>query len=210
MNIGEQIKHIRLSHGITQETLAELSGISLPAIRKYENGERNPKFDQLIKISSALEVSVNMFIDFDIKTISDVFSLIFKMNDQLDLDITADRKENGSYDPDTVSISFKNKIINQNLCTYLEALDKKNSLSATTQITELMQAKASLDSMKQHLLNDNTMVNSNNHLTDTFLSKGCQENLEAIEDLQKLLLTAKTEDKKWATEMIKLISQKLK
>ena len=55
-------------------------------IRKYEAGDRNPKPDQLIKIANALGISINLFMDFDIEPISDVLSLIFKIDEQVDVE----------------------------------------------------------------------------------------------------------------------------
>ena len=43
-----------------------------------------------MKISQALGISINVFMDFDIHTVSDLLSLIFKMNEQLDLNFNAE------------------------------------------------------------------------------------------------------------------------
>ena len=43
MSIGEHIKEIRLSKGLTQKQLGELCGMSESMIRQYELGYRNPK-----------------------------------------------------------------------------------------------------------------------------------------------------------------------
>lgn len=63
--------------------LGELTGIDRTTIRKYELGGRNPKPDQLLKIANALGVSINAFTDFDIETASDVLTLLFKMDEQI-------------------------------------------------------------------------------------------------------------------------------
>ena len=76
MTTGEKIKHFRNLRSISQETLGQLSGINPATIKKYEYGIRNPKPDQLLKIADALGVSINIFMDFDIETISDVLSLL--------------------------------------------------------------------------------------------------------------------------------------
>lgn len=61
VNINEKIKFLRKSKGITQKQLADKSGVSEISIRKYESGDRNPKYEQLQKIASALEVSMEVF-----------------------------------------------------------------------------------------------------------------------------------------------------
>ena len=79
MTTGEKIKYFRNMRGISQETLGQLSGINSATIKKYEYGIRNPKPDQLLKIANALGISINIFMDFDIETVSDVLSLLFKL-----------------------------------------------------------------------------------------------------------------------------------
>ena len=51
---------------MNQIQLAELAGINVGTIRKYELGLRNPKPDQLEKIASALGLNVSVFLDFKI------------------------------------------------------------------------------------------------------------------------------------------------
>ena len=64
--IGEKIRAYREFRGLSQVQLAELSGIYVGTIRKYELGIRNPKPDQLEKIASALGLNVSIFLDFNI------------------------------------------------------------------------------------------------------------------------------------------------
>ena len=79
MTTGEKIKYFRNMRGISQETLGQLSGINSATIKKYEYGIRNPKPDQLLKIANALGISINIFMDFDIETVSDVLSLLLSL-----------------------------------------------------------------------------------------------------------------------------------
>ena len=58
MTVGEKIKYYRNIRGISQEMLGNLSGINPATIKKYEYGIRNPKPDQLLKITNALGVSI--------------------------------------------------------------------------------------------------------------------------------------------------------
>ena len=62
--------------------------------------------------------------DFDIHTVSDLLSLIFKMNEQLDLNFNAEKDPNGNVIPDTLSLSFGNPLINQKLAAYITFLDQ--------------------------------------------------------------------------------------
>lgn len=65
MNTGEKIKFRRIELKMTQKKLAELSGISESAIRKYEKGERIPKVEQLQKLANALNLSSLVFLEYE-------------------------------------------------------------------------------------------------------------------------------------------------
>ena len=58
---------IRVSSLVTAHEIIN----NLSTIKKYESGERNPKPDQLQKIAEALGISVTVFLDYDINTVSD-------------------------------------------------------------------------------------------------------------------------------------------
>ena len=53
MEINEKIRYFRKQRGLSQELLAERTGINVNTIRKYEIGIRKPKVEQLKKISDA-------------------------------------------------------------------------------------------------------------------------------------------------------------
>ena len=59
--VGKKIRAFREFRGYSQIQLAELSGINVGTIRKYELGIRNPKPDQLEKIATALGLNVSVF-----------------------------------------------------------------------------------------------------------------------------------------------------
>lgn len=73
MNIGEIIKAQRLKKGMTQEDLANKSGLSRVAIGNYERDNRSPNMDILTKISAALEVPLNELIENKISSVEDLF-----------------------------------------------------------------------------------------------------------------------------------------
>ena len=56
VEFGLLLKELRGKKGITQEKLAELSGVDYKYIQKLEYGKYNPTIDKLIKIAKALEV----------------------------------------------------------------------------------------------------------------------------------------------------------
>ena len=166
MTVGEKIKYYRNIRGISQEMLGNLSGINPATIKKYEYGIRNPKPDQLLKITNALGISINLFMDFDIETVSDVLSLLFKLDEQVDMKFEAEKDENGEFIPSTVKLSFQNTAINQKLCTYLKAKEikenlenSKEKLSAEDDYTETInEIEQNIEDIKNHLVDDNMVV----------------------------------------------------
>lgn len=59
MTFSERLKKIREQKGLTQEQLAQRSGLSRRMIQKYESGVARPRFDASERIASALEVPVS-------------------------------------------------------------------------------------------------------------------------------------------------------
>ncbi len=62
MTKGETIKYYRNLRGLTQKQLGEKCGLSEPAIRNYELGNRTPSPQQLEKIAAALNATVTELI----------------------------------------------------------------------------------------------------------------------------------------------------
>ena len=61
--MGEKIKELRESKGISQYRLAELTGINRSTINRYENGSiQKISFDNLLKIWEALEIDIKEII----------------------------------------------------------------------------------------------------------------------------------------------------
>ena len=85
--VGKKIRAYREFRGFSQIQLAELSGINVGTIRKYELGIRNPKPEQLEKIAAALGLNVSIFLDF-IETVGDVLSLLFAIDDSVNLSLS--------------------------------------------------------------------------------------------------------------------------
>lgn len=58
MNTGQIIKSKRQAAQLTQEQLAQRSGVATVTIRQYETGKRQPRLEQLQSIANALEVPI--------------------------------------------------------------------------------------------------------------------------------------------------------
>ena len=66
-NLGSRIKQLRNQRALSQEALAEESGLSLRTIQRIENGSSNPTGDTLKRLAQALNVSPDELIDWAIK-----------------------------------------------------------------------------------------------------------------------------------------------
>lgn len=59
-NYGEWLKTNRKERGLTQAQLAKQAGVSLMSIRRYESGERTPRFEERAKIAKAMGMSMEV------------------------------------------------------------------------------------------------------------------------------------------------------
>ena len=64
--LGLRIKELRKQKGMSQEFLAEESGLSLRTIQRIENGVTQPTGDSIKKLSNALNVTPNELMDWQI------------------------------------------------------------------------------------------------------------------------------------------------
>ena len=58
LNTAEAINKIRTERGITMQSLADASGVSISAISKYESGKRAPRMDSFTKLMDALDTEI--------------------------------------------------------------------------------------------------------------------------------------------------------
>ena len=56
VNVYKNIKKYRLEKGLSQNTLAEITNISVDYISLIENGKRTPSLKRLIIIANALDI----------------------------------------------------------------------------------------------------------------------------------------------------------
>ncbi len=166
MTVGEKIKTFRNIRGFSQKTLGELSGMNEVTIRKYEAGDRNPKPEQLLKIANALGISINIFMDFDVNTVSDVLSLIFKMDEDIDISFEGTKDENGKIDPQTLSMHLSNNVVNESLSiwAYAKALLEKTKNAESefptkeTYLAEVKDMEEKCEEIKKRLVDNNIIV----------------------------------------------------
>lgn len=59
MEIDSKLKDLRTASGLTQKQLAERLGVAKSVVSYYEQGERLPSYDVLIKISRIFHVTTD-------------------------------------------------------------------------------------------------------------------------------------------------------
>ncbi len=59
MTFGERLNQTRKSHGLTAQEMATMLGIGLRSYRAYESDDREPYFENLVKIADFLDVSAD-------------------------------------------------------------------------------------------------------------------------------------------------------
>ncbi len=60
LSIINQIKERRKVLAISQETLAEISGVGLRTLKQFESGKGNPTFETLQKLCDALGLEIKL------------------------------------------------------------------------------------------------------------------------------------------------------
>ena len=66
--IGQKIRDLRTSKGISQEDLSNEAELPLSQIGRIERGENNPTISSLFAIARALDVDLKVLVDVNIKT----------------------------------------------------------------------------------------------------------------------------------------------
>lgn len=165
MTIGEKIRFYRTRLGITQAQLASISGLNLSTIKKLETDLMNPKPNLLLKVANALGVSINIFTDFDITTVSDVLSLITKMDEKVDMRFDAEYDSDGNPIPKSIRISFENYSINKKLASYIKQKElqitndkKREKYSSPEDVAVLNRIDSSLEQVRLELCRDPMIV----------------------------------------------------
>lgn len=59
MTFGKRLNQIRKDRDLTAQDMANMLGIGLRSYRAYESGDREPSFENLIKIADFLDVSTD-------------------------------------------------------------------------------------------------------------------------------------------------------
>lgn len=61
--LGSRIKEIRMKQGLTQEKVADASGLHVTYVASVESGRRNPSYLSLRALALGLDVSVSEMLE---------------------------------------------------------------------------------------------------------------------------------------------------
>ena len=78
MSIGQNIKKSRKEKGYTQRELADLIGVSVQAISKWETDSGAPDISQVVPLASALDISTDALFDYEHHTMPKDFEELRK------------------------------------------------------------------------------------------------------------------------------------
>lgn len=106
--LGKSIRKIRMRRNMTQRELANaIDGISEPALRSYELGERCPKQNTLERIAKALYVAPACFDTYGIEHYDELMHALFLSEEAFSIKPCADG-----------SIRFTDETIQSCVCTW--------------------------------------------------------------------------------------------
>lgn len=87
MTVGEKIRYFRTIQKLSQKELAQMSGMSEPALRNYELGNRKPSEKNLKRIAEALGVNVYAISAPCLDTSAGVMQILFELEDNYGLTV---------------------------------------------------------------------------------------------------------------------------
>ena len=179
--VGKKIRAYREFMGLNQIQLAELAGINVGTIRKYEIGLRNPKPDQLEKIASALGMNVSIFLDLNIETVGDVLSLLFAIDDAVELELSEinEPDNNGA-----IGFSFQNPTLQDFIakwCQFKEVYNKEKKDILSIQDPDIRQKE--LDSLESTYQEWKMRAMGTTIGCGTIVKKGSNQNDVTISEL---------------------------
>jgi transcriptional regulator with XRE-family HTH domain len=62
-NLGENLREARTKLGLTQEQVAERSGVQAGEVSRIESGKRDPQLSTILKLAKAVELPPGRLLD---------------------------------------------------------------------------------------------------------------------------------------------------
>lgn len=124
MTIGEKIKTARTLFKLTQKELGLMTDLSDARIRQYELGIRTPKEEQLLAISSALNIPIEFFKERHITSDLEIMQALFEIDDTHGIRIHPIADEDSNITE--YAISFNSISLNNYIAAWKKAKDNLN------------------------------------------------------------------------------------
>lgn len=179
MNIGDKIKYLRNKRNLSQNQLADKSGVHLLSIKKYENNQMMPSFQQLIKLAEALDISPYALTgnsdNIRFKTIGDLYGILIMLN-KIGL-ITL-----STYNTQFVMVEFNNVF-----APFLDLRNQTNIINWETFnaiATEKLQQHSSYPIFLQWVSSKENLINSKKSLANennSYALKTIEDQIETLE-----------------------------
>jgi len=67
--VGNELRAARARRDLTRLQLADLTGLAVSTIQRFENGERSPDMQQLHALCAALDISMREFVTLALKDV---------------------------------------------------------------------------------------------------------------------------------------------
>lgn len=142
MPTGSRIKEIRKQKGLTQKQLGDLCGMADSAIRRYENGNANPKIETLHKIADALGCTMHELLNGD-----DTFKAI--------TNTTIFENADGSrYEKTETTIELTDRAKFIDCYDNMNKIGQREALKRVSEMTELEKYTRKRDKLKLETVSD--------------------------------------------------------
>ena len=138
MTFGQKLKYYRLKQKMRQESLAELSHVSVSSIRKYEMDERTPRKEHIESFALSLNICPAALMDYSIEKSYDAFLWLYSIGNWANIEFVGEKDNDGNYIKDTISIRFANT----DLMDFVkEWADKKKEIENISEAISLIKDK---------------------------------------------------------------------
>ena len=94
-NLSSNIRSLRKEKGLTQEQLAEVFGVTVGAVHKWEAGLSTPELTLMMEIADFFDVSLDTLVGFDVRDnrIEVLAKRLRKLTDKLDTKVLPDAEK---------------------------------------------------------------------------------------------------------------------
>ena len=94
-NLPSNIRNLRKEKGLTQEQLADVFGVTVGAVHKWEAGISNPELTLMMEIADFFDVSLDVLVGFDIRDnrIEVLSDHLRKLTDKMDPDALSEAEK---------------------------------------------------------------------------------------------------------------------